>query len=242
MRWATTPVETSVTQTEAWIQTRIFAFPDTVWNFVIELLPTEDADTSGVAPVGTSKNWSTEGLPMDLDNKTLETMRGQEGIVIGLVGAVGGPELGYGLHPSFHGRGYCTEAVKGFLEMFWEVIPEAPRGLQDSELEGQAPAPGPDETPDPRHVAAAVKPSTNILEHRARAAKLSLGIKYMEAMTDAGNVASHNVVKKLGFSLWSSSLDNFESPTQGLRSTMIFRLPRPGTQLEGTPGPFELDA
>jgi len=37
----------------------------------------------------------------------------------------GEPELGFGLHPDFWGKGYATEALKGFLEYYWNIR-EAP--------------------------------------------------------------------------------------------------------------------
>ncbi|RAL65909.1 hypothetical protein DID88_005571 [Monilinia fructigena] len=30
-----------------------------------------------------------------------------------------GAEVGYGLHPSYHGKGYATEAMKLFLGLYW---------------------------------------------------------------------------------------------------------------------------
>jgi len=37
----------------------------------------------------------------------------------------GEPEVGYGFHPDFFGKGYATEALKGFLKYYWEIR-EAP--------------------------------------------------------------------------------------------------------------------
>lgn len=64
---------------------------DNCWNFVMELLPTSDA-------------------PADT-----ETSR-----VIGLMGAVRAPEIGYMLLPVYWGRGYTTEALNAFLDLFFE--------------------------------------------------------------------------------------------------------------------------
>lgn len=44
-----------------------------------------------------------------------------------LIGAIGmirfeaghGAEVGYGLHAAYHGKGFATEAMKLFLELYW---------------------------------------------------------------------------------------------------------------------------
>ncbi|KAK7533075.1 GNAT domain-containing protein [Phyllosticta citribraziliensis] len=40
--------------------------------------------------------------------------------VIGLVGAVEAPEIGYVIHPDFWGRGLATEALQTFMPLYWE--------------------------------------------------------------------------------------------------------------------------
>ena len=63
---------------------------DNNWNFAIELLPGSAADT-----------------PHDPR-------------VIGLIGAVRAPEIGYMLNADYWGKGYATEALRGFLPLFFD--------------------------------------------------------------------------------------------------------------------------
>ncbi|KAL1595027.1 hypothetical protein SLS60_009712 [Paraconiothyrium brasiliense] len=61
------------------------------WNFVIELLPS--------AP-----DASTHTSPR----------------VIGMIGAVRAPEIGYMLNNNYWGKGYATEALRGYIPLFFE--------------------------------------------------------------------------------------------------------------------------
>lgn len=59
------------------------------WNFCVELLPS----APDVPPEGTR--------------------------VIGLIGAVRAPEVGYMFHADYWGKGYATEALQAFLPLFF---------------------------------------------------------------------------------------------------------------------------
>ncbi|KAF2742693.1 acyl-CoA N-acyltransferase, partial [Sporormia fimetaria CBS 119925] len=72
------------------------------WNFAIELLP-------------------SEGTP-DLSDSSR---------VIGLVGAVRAPEVGYMLNFDYWGKGYATEALRGFLPLFFEYYSGGEREEQE---------------------------------------------------------------------------------------------------------------
>ncbi|KAF2625699.1 acyl-CoA N-acyltransferase [Macroventuria anomochaeta] len=63
---------------------------DNCWNFVIELLPSNKADPH-TAPR-----------------------------VIGLIGAVRAPEVGYMLNADYWGKGYATEAMRAFMPLFFD--------------------------------------------------------------------------------------------------------------------------
>lgn len=62
------------------------------WNFVIELLPTMESPTASPTPPR----------------------------VIGLIGAVRAPEVGYMLNHNYWGKGYATEALRAFLPLFFD--------------------------------------------------------------------------------------------------------------------------
>jgi RimJ/RimL family protein N-acetyltransferase len=59
------------------------------WNLTIELLPTAEEE----APTGTR--------------------------IIGLIGAVRAPEVGYMLNTNYWGKGFATEALQAFLPLFF---------------------------------------------------------------------------------------------------------------------------
>ena len=44
--------------------------------------------------------------------------------VIGRVGGTTLPEIGYGLNEECWGKGYASEALEGFIKLFWELFPE----------------------------------------------------------------------------------------------------------------------
>jgi RimJ/RimL family protein N-acetyltransferase len=78
------------------------------WNFVIELLPINKADSV------------VEHHDPEAGSQLTETSREQTvPRVIGLIGAVRAPEVGYMLNRDYWGRGYATEAMRAFMPLFW---------------------------------------------------------------------------------------------------------------------------
>lgn len=64
------------------------------------------------------------------------------------------------------------------------------------------------------------------------AAPGALGFDYVQAETDADNIASQKVLLKCGFQLVETLTNAFDSPTMGLRDTLIYKVARPGVTLE----------
>jgi len=56
---------------------------------------------------------------------------------------------------------------------------------------------------------------------------------YIQACTDQDNLASQHVLLKCGFELVERLVGGFESPVLGVRDTVVFRLAREGTKLDG---------
>ena len=44
--------------------------------------------------------------------------------VIGSVGGTTLPEIGYGLNEAYWGKGYASEALEGFIKLYWELFPD----------------------------------------------------------------------------------------------------------------------
>ena len=58
------------------------------------------------------------------------TRTGERPPVIGMCGGTVLPELGYIFRPAVWGRGYATEALKGFLNWYWDTFPDGHPALQ----------------------------------------------------------------------------------------------------------------
>ncbi|KAF2661848.1 acyl-CoA N-acyltransferase [Lophiostoma macrostomum CBS 122681] len=71
---------------------------DNCWNFCVELLPEPNGEAQS------------------------------EPRVIGLVGAVRAPEVGYMFNARYWGKGYATEALKAFMPAFFDHYSGAPQG------------------------------------------------------------------------------------------------------------------
>lgn len=81
------------------------------WNFVIELLSSNKAD-SVLERVSTHD--SDAHAPFTEPSRERMAPR-----VIGLIGAVRAPEVGYMLNADYWGRGYATEAMRAFMPLFF---------------------------------------------------------------------------------------------------------------------------
>ncbi|KAJ4349043.1 hypothetical protein N0V95_004921 [Ascochyta clinopodiicola] len=82
------------------------------WNFVIELLPSTKAVLTSAQPA--ASHAKTHPSP------TNQSREQPEPRVIGLIGAVRAPEVGYMLNADHWGKGYATEAMKAFMPLFFD--------------------------------------------------------------------------------------------------------------------------
>ena len=91
--------------------------------------------------------------------------------------------------PAHAGKGYATEALRGYLSTYFAIVPSP-------------------------------------------TASGGLGFDYVQAETDADNIASQKVLLKCGFQLVETLANAFDSPTLGLRDTLVYKIARPGMTLE----------
>lgn len=54
----------------------------------------------------------------------------------------------------------------------------------------------------------------------------------LDGYVDTENIASQQILKKCGFTKCETLLGDFESPSMGLRDSIVFRLARPGKTLK----------
>lgn len=59
-----------------------------------------------------------------------------------------------------------------------------------------------------------------------------IGFDYIQAETDTENTASHRVLQKSGFGFVEKLDAAFDSPSLGVRDTLVYRIARPGVRLE----------
>ncbi|KAH6644419.1 GNAT domain-containing protein [Boeremia exigua] len=97
-------------KTKQWIQ----GCHDTenCWNFAVELLSSSKADSVHE----TTLTDDSEAL-RPLTDPSRECMAPR---VIGLIGAVRAPEVGYMFNADYWGKGYATEAMRAFMPLFFD--------------------------------------------------------------------------------------------------------------------------
>jgi hypothetical protein len=136
--------------------------------------------------------------------------------VIGLIGAVRAPEIGYMFNTSYWGKGYATEALCAFMPLFFEHY----NGRQLANYEQNDPSKG-----NINRAGCSADGTSNTEGER-----LAPRFEYAEAHTDTELMTSHNVLTKVGFRVHEKREKDFENPVLGVRDTLIFRMYRPGAE------------
>ncbi|EMF12486.1 uncharacterized protein SEPMUDRAFT_149145 [Sphaerulina musiva SO2202] len=152
MQYTSSPPVTSLAQGRQWLSAR--AVGSEVFNFAIR-------ERCSVSSSSSSSSSATE--------EKGEGGKGYEERVIGLVGSFHLPSCGYLLHPEFMRSGYATEALRGWVEWFWEDVAFSCSSSTSSALIGDSD------------------------EGRGG------GWEFVEAHVDVENVRSMRVLEKTGF-------------------------------------------
>jgi len=117
-------------------------------------------------------------------------------------------------NPSYWGYGYATEALRGFMPLFFEHY----SGRDIADYAGRNC--GQDTT----------QAATNdgiVTNGNTAEAPLAPRYDYAEAHTDTELVSSQNVLTKVGFKLHEKREKDFENPVLGLRDSLVYRMYRP---------------
>ncbi|KAF1838406.1 acyl-CoA N-acyltransferase [Decorospora gaudefroyi] len=127
--------------------------------------------------------------------------------VIGLIGAVRAPEIGYMFNAAYWGNGYATEALRAFMPLFF-------KHYSGREIASYECADVGDEKDEAGH-------------GDKHANGMAPRFEYAEALTDTELVPSQNVLIKVGFRLHEKREKDFENPVLGWRDTLVYRMYRP---------------
>lgn len=130
----------------------------------------------------------------------------RDGHLIGVLGCRNFPELGYVFHPTFHGQGYATEALRAFLPELWTHMPSALAAQTGDHLTG-----------------------TDSEQHEATGTKVK-GYDYLVAHCITEHVASQRVLEKVGFVRGSVVEKMYVNPQGVLRDSVAYLLLRPGLE------------
>ncbi|KAL8932777.1 MAG: hypothetical protein Q9216_006683 [Gyalolechia sp. 2 TL-2023] len=71
-----------------------------------------------------SKSYLSFCIEELLDTEHSSHLKCEQPQVIGLCGGTKLPEIGYIFRPSVWGRGYAQEALRGFIDFYWDIFPD----------------------------------------------------------------------------------------------------------------------
>ena len=69
----------------------------------------------------------------ELPDAQVDGAKPEKPLIIGVCGGTHLPEIGYIFRLSVWGRGYATEAVKGFIKFYWVTFPNGHPSISDAD-------------------------------------------------------------------------------------------------------------
>ncbi|PMD33337.1 acyl-CoA N-acyltransferase [Hyaloscypha variabilis F] len=87
------------------------------WAILLRCTPETLLSQTGGTDVSKWNPWESE--TGEVSAKELDQRKAGKLRMIGVIGIVREQEIGYRIHPDFWGKGFMSEALKMFIEMFW---------------------------------------------------------------------------------------------------------------------------
>jgi RimJ/RimL family protein N-acetyltransferase len=87
------------------------------WAILLQCTPQTLYEQTGGSDIAAWDPWKEETA--DVSETELEQRKAGKLRMIGVIGVVREQDIGYRIHPEFWGKGYISEALRIFIDMWW---------------------------------------------------------------------------------------------------------------------------